>query len=309
MSTTSTPTTATPAPSAAATTATAPAKAIPTPEAKPQATQSDATSAEAKAAAAKAKLKIKDLELDEEAAYREIQRGRHTAKLLTEAQKRAQAAEAKEAALAAKQGKYKEDLGTFFEDLGVDEETAAQLAADYIYKKQILPAEMTPEQRRVAELEAKLAEYETEKNTLEQMRTESERAAIVQQESQRLQAELVEAAKAGKIPSTQYGMRKIAAKMLDLESRGLSVPLEQVAAVVREESGREFGEIAAAAEVADLREWLGDSNFKAMSKRILDYFLGQMNTAKPPVPSRSTTQTEVKRMTPEEFLRKMEGRK
>jgi uncharacterized protein YhaN len=304
--TNSTPTSATPAPSAASSNATGPAQ---TQNSKSAADAAPVETAETKAAAAKAKLKIKDLELDEDAAYREIQRGRQTSKLLTEAQKRAMAAEQKEAALAAKQGKYKEDLGAFFEDLGVDEETAAQLAADYIYKKQILPQEMSPEQRRVAELEAKLAEYETEKKTVEEMRAEAERNTIVQQESQRLQAELVEAAKAGKIPSTQYGMRKIAAKMLELETRGLSVPLEQVAAAVREESGREFGEIAATAEIADLREWLGEGNFKAMSKKVLDYFLGQMQTSKPAPVVRNATPTQVEKLTPEQFLRKMEGRK
>lgn len=304
--TNSNPTSATPAPSAASSNVTAPTQ---TQNSKPATDAAPVETAETKAAAAKAKLKIKDLELDEDAAYREIQRGRQTSKLLTEAQKRAMAAEQKEAALAAKQGKYKEDLGAFFEDLGVDEETAAQLAADYIYKKQILPQEMSPEQRRVAELEAKLAEYETEKKTVEEMRAEAERNTIVQQESQRLQAELVEAAKAGKIPSTQYGMRKIAAKMLELETRGLSVPLEQVAAAVREESGREFGEIAATAEIADLREWLGEGNFKAMSKKVLDYFLGQMQTSKPAPVVRNATPTQVEKLTPEQFLRKMEGRK
>lgn len=272
----------------------------------------DATAQQAQPnAPVKQKLKIRDLELDEEAAYREIQRGRQTSKLLTEAQKRAQMAEQKEAAIAAKQAKYKEDLSALFEDLGVDDNYAAQLAADYIYKKQILPQEMTPEQRRVAELEAQLDNFKTEKQKQEEAQREAERQYVIQQESQRLQQELVEAAKAGKIPSTQYGMRKIAAKMLELESRGLSVPLEQVAQVVREESGQEFGEIAANAEIQDLRDWLGEANFKTMSKRILDYFLGQMQSPKVTV-QKSKVQSapdDGKKLTPEEFLRKMEGRK
>lgn len=303
MSNPSTPTPAAPAPSAAQTQTsnTAPANA---------AAPKETTQTEAKAEAVKQKLKIRDLELDEEAAYREIQRGRQSSKLLTEAQKRAYAAEQKEAALAQKQSKYKEDLGAFFEDMGLDESAAAQLAADYIYKKQILPAEMTPEQKRVAELEQKLTALEQEKLSQKEAQEKAEREYVIQQESQRLQQELVEAAKAGKIPSTQYGMRKIAAKMLELESRGLSVPLDQVAALVRDESGREFGEIAATAEIADLKDWLGDANFKAVSKRILDYFLGQLQSPKVTATRREKPQAtkETKRMTPEEFLRKMEGR-
>jgi len=304
MSNPSTPTPATPAPSAAQT---------PTNNANAvnAAAPKENTQAEAKAeAAAKQKLKIRDLELDEEAAYREIQRGRQSSKLLTEAQKRAYAAEQKEAALAQKQSKYKEDLGAFFEDMGLDESAAAQLAADYIYKKQILPAEMTPEQKRVAELEQKLTALEQEKLTQREAQEKAEREYVIQQESQRLQQELVEAAKAGKIPSTQYGMRKIAAKMLELESRGLSVPLDQVAALVRDEAGREFGEVAISAEIADLKDWLGEGNFKALSKRILDYFLGQLQSPKaaPTRREKQSTSQEAKRMTPEEFLRKMEGR-
>lgn len=288
----------------------APAQAAPIATNQPT-TQSTPQKAETPTPQAKPKLKIRELELDEEAAYREIQRGRQTSKLLTEAQKRAQLAEQKEQAIAAKQAKYKADLSALFEDLGVDDNSAAQLAADYIYKKQILPQEMTPEQRRVAELEAQLDNFKTEKQKQEEAQREAERQYIVEQESQRLQQELVEAAKAGKIPSTQYGMRKIAAKMLELESRGLSVPLEQVAQVVREESGQEFGQIAASAEIQDLRDWLGDANFKAMSKRILDYFLGQMQSPKAATQKHKPQHVDDggKRLTPEEFLRKMEGRK
>jgi len=289
----------------------APAPAAPIATQNNGATKDTTTQQAQPNAPVKQKLKIGDLELDEEAAYREIQRGRQTSKLLTEAQKRAQMAEQKEAAIAAKQAKYKEDLSALFEDLGVDDNYAAQLAADYIYKKQILPQEMTPEQRRVAELEAQLDNFKTEKQKQEEAQREAERQYVIQQESQRLQQELVEAAKAGKIPSTQYGMRKIAAKMLELESRGLSVPLEQVAQVVREESGQEFGQIAASAEIQDLRDWLGDANFKAMSKRILDYFLGQMQTPKVTAQKSKVQSTpdDGKKLTPEEFLRKMEGRK
>lgn len=289
----------------------APATAAPTAnDSAANSTQAKGDTANTGLPAPKQKLKIRDLELDEEAAYREIQRGRHTSKLLTEAQKRAQAAEAKEKAIAEKQGKYKQDLSALFEDLGLDDDAAATLAADYIYRKQILPQEMSPEQRRVAELEAQLAALNEEKQTAAETQAQQQREALVQQESQRLQAELVEAAKAGKIPSTQYGMRKIAAKMLELESRGLSVPLEQVAAVVREESGKEFGEIASSAEISDLREWLGDSNFKAMSKRILDYFLGQMQQPKVQAQRQAITQPKAEpKMTPEQFMKRLEGKK
>jgi hypothetical protein len=268
--------------------------------------------ANASEAKPKQKLKIRDLELDEESAYREIQRARQTARLLSEAQRRAEVAEQKEKALAEKHGKYKQDLGSLFADLGIDDAAAADLAAQYIYQKQILPSEMTPEQRRVAELESKLAQYETEQKTFAEKQAEQQRMQVIQEESQKLQTELIEAAKTGKIPNTEYGMRKIAAKLLELEERGLSVPLEQVAAVVREESGREFGQIAASSDIADLREWLGDSNFKAFSKKVLDYFLGQVQSAKtatkpPPTGAASTTASQ--RMTPEEYLRRLEGRK
>lgn len=282
----------------------------------PQAPAKDAKPApdanvEAKAKAEAKKLKIKDLELDEEAAYREIQRARQTNKLLSEAQRRAELADEKEKAMAAKTSKYKQDLGALFEDLGLDDDTAADLAAQYIYKKQVLPSQMSPEEKRMAELEARLAEYEEEKKTFAQRQEEAQRAEIVRQESERLQSELVEAAKAGRIPSTQYGMKRIASKLLELEERGLSAPLEQVAAAVREESGREFGEIAQSASVADLREWLGDTAFKAFSKKVLDYFLGQVQSTKsqtrPPQPSATSSTSE--KLTPTEFLRRMEGRK
>jgi antitoxin component of RelBE/YafQ-DinJ toxin-antitoxin module len=267
--------------------------------------------AEAKAKAEAKKLKIKDLELDEDAAYREIQRARQTNKLLSEAQRRAELADEKEKAMAAKTSKYKQDLGALFEDLGLDDDTAADLAAQYIYRKQVLPSQMSPEEKRVAELEARLAQYEEEKKTFAQRQEEAQRAEIVRQESEKLQAELVEAAKAGRIPSTQYGMKRIAAKLLELEERGLSAPLEQVAAAVREESGREFGEIASSATVADLREWLGDSAFKAFSKKVLDYFLGQVQSTKSQTrpPQTSVTSSTSEKLTPSEFLKRMEGRK
>lgn len=281
-------------------------------ENKPVVNATTTPEGEAKAKPELKKLKIRDLEMDEEAAYKEIQRARHTNKLLSEAQKRAEMADQKEKALAAKTEKYKQDLNALFEDLGLDDATAADLAANYIYKKQILPAEMSPEQKRVMELEARLSQYEEEKKTFAQRQEEAQRAQAIREEGERLQAELIQAAKAGKIPNTQYGIRKIASKMLELEERGLSVPLEQVAAAVREESGREFGEIAASSDVSELREWLGDANFKAFSKKVLDYFLGQVQSTKTntkPPSVGNTNSTASQRMTPEEYLRRLEGRK
>ncbi len=262
---------------------------------------------EAKPPEAKAKLRIRDQEYDEDAAHSMIERGKQAGRLLTESQKRVDAAEAKERADTERRRRVKEsgDLSGVFEGLDLTAEQERDILAKYLYGKHLEPAQMTEEQRAAREhqkraeaAEGKLKDIETKAAVAEQ-----QRAAIEARGA--LEKELLDAAKAGRIPGGMTAVRRVARKMEELEKRDLSVPLEQVVASVREDVGRETGEFVESADIAELKELWGEKAFKAHARKVQSYLLGQLRPGPtgPAAPTRQPmAQKPSQKLTPQQFL-------
>jgi hypothetical protein len=247
-----------------------------------------------------------DMKLRRSQAKAELARARHASRLLTEAEKRAKAADESEKRYAERRTRAKEDISVLFEDLGLTPEQERALLSKHLYSKHIEPTQLTEEQRELRAAQAKLSRYEAEKKAAGEKAQKEEAARLHNEEAAALEQEILEAAKAGRIPSARAAVRRIAAKLEQFESRGLSLPLEQVAAVVREEVGRETGEWVQAASIEERRELWGEPTFKAEEKKWRDYFLAKLKTPPPP-PSRHVPQEpsgERQKLTPQEFKRK-----
>jgi colicin import membrane protein len=248
-----------------------------------------------------------DMKLRRSQAKAELARARHASRLLTEAEKRARAADDAEKRHAERRAKAKEDISVLFEDLGLTPEQERALLSKHLYSKHIEPTQLTEEQRELRAAQAKLSQYEAEKQAAAEKARKEEAARLHNEEAAALEQEILEAAKAGRIPSARAAVRRIAAKLEQFESRGLSLPLEQVAAVVREEVGRETGEWVQAASIEERRELWGEPTFKAEEKKWRDYFLAKLKTppmsASRPAPQEETG-AERQKLTPQEFKRK-----
>lgn len=260
----------------------------------------------------KPKIKIKEQEFDEESAWAEIQRGRSASKLLTEAQKRAAAADAREKAEADRRAKYKEDLGALFEELGLTAEQEKALLAKRLYGAHIEPQTLSEEQRQLREAQKKLADYEAKEKATREKADEDARRHAIAEEAKGIEAEIRQAAEAGKIPSSALGIRRIAEKMGLFESRGQRISAEQAALLVREDLGKELGEFSSETTLEQRRELWGDAAFKAEEKKWAAHFFAQVRQAPDARPQSSRPSPPkadaAKRMTPQEFLQHMRKR-
>lgn len=246
----------------------------------------------------KPKLRVKDLELDEDAAYSEIQRGRQASKHLTESQKRLEKAEALERAHQERRKLFREDPDAFFADAGFEsEEERAKWASQYLYKKHIEPSQMSAEQRRIAELEQKLAGEEKRKaeeaRQVEEAETQREQAA----QAQTLRTELRSLIESGAMPKHPAAVKRVAEKIRAAEAKGLTISAPDAWASVQDEFRGDTGKYLESSSVEDLRRDMTPAAFKVLASKVIKWALDQrkpiaglpQQRQSAPVPQQPTT--------------------
>lgn len=254
-----------------------------------------------------------DRKLRRSALNSELARARQASKLLAEADKRARAAEEREKSWAERESKAKEDIGHLLDGLGLSAEQEKALLAKRLYSRHIEPEQMTEEQRKLREYEQKLSAYEADKKAREDADKKAADDKAHAEASAALEAEILQAANAGKLPGAEPNapgraavIRKVAAKMAMYEGRNLNVPLEQVVSVVREETGRETGAFVASASVDELRELWGPEAFNKHAREVTNWVLAKLKSKANPAgpvskPRAAPAPQTPERMTPQQF--------
>ncbi len=254
-----------------------------------------------------------DVKLKRSAAKREIERARSASKLLTEAEKRIKAAEAIEKTHAERRSK--KDLASIIEELGLTPEEERAFLSERMYSKHIAPEQMSPEQRKVAELEAWKAQREaSDKKTAEETAAKQKKA-LTDEESKRLHADLIAAAEAGKLPKSRRAIQRIMDKAVAFDSRGMELPLEQLAALVRDEVAQDVVDFTNTTGLDERRSLMGPEKFREEEKKWLAHFNAKLKStttsqpvrAPPQRPSDGASKRET--FTPQEFLARINGRK
>jgi hypothetical protein len=255
-----------------------------------------------------------DTKLRRSAAKRELERGRNAGRLLQEAEKRNKAAEAREKAY--EDRKSKKDIAAVVEEWGLSAEEERQLLSERLYSRHIAPEQMTPEQRELAEAKAWRAERESKDKKAAEAAAAKRKESISLEEGKKLHAELIAAAEAGKIPKSRSVIKRIMDKAIAFDSRGMELPLEQLATLVREDLANDVGEYTDATTIEERKAMLGKDRFKAEEKKWLDHFHGQLRTVTPVTqsvraPPQRASDGKFKRdtFTPQEFLARINGRK
>lgn len=210
-------------------------------------------------------------------AWREIQRSKDTARLLTEAEKRHRAAEAKEKAY--EERKSKKDIGAVLAEFGLTPEEEQEHLAKYLYSKHIAPGQMTPEQREVAELKAWRAEREAADAKAKETQAAEAKKAVLSEEAGKLEQDIIAAAKAGKIPTAPAAMRRILAKALSFDERGMVLPLEQIASIVRDEVAADVGEVCESTSIEERKALMGTEKFKVEQAKWYAHFKAMLPSA------------------------------
>lgn len=261
-------------------------------------------------------LRIKDREFrSEDDAYAEIERGRQSSKLLTEAQKRLSESSRRDKDWEAMVGevKTKKDARKVIEKLGLSKEEAVEVFGKWLYQEEILAKEMSPDQRRIKELEAEKSKYE-ETRAAEQKKQDDFRAEQeTKREEARLREELTKVLESKKVPSTRLALRRLANYMASYAEAGADIPAERAADLVMEDYKQEFGELFDEATPDQLIEFFGKSKWHALARKVSEWATtrarGNISSVpSDPVPSRRTPPSEGK-MTPQEFQKHLRGLK
>lgn len=256
------------------------------------------------------------------AALSEIERGRQASKLLAQAQKAQAEAQrlnsARDSAIA--KAKAAGDIGEVIRllDLPPDQERA--LITKYVHSKFVEPQQLTEEQRRLRELEAERDKLKADADARAKAETDAKRKAEIAEAGKGLESELLEAAKAGKIPgagepgspAAVAALKRVAAKLDFYAEKGLDISVDQAVGLVRQDIAQDMAPYIMSSDIGELREVMGPAAFRAHMERMLDYAQSlvrpKQEAPKPRQPAAPPAESK-KTLTPQEFLEEMRRRK
>lgn len=253
----------------------APAPAAPA--ATPAASEQKAAPPEARS------LKVRDLEFKtEDEAYAEIQRGRQSGKLLTEADKRFRAAAEKEKNW--EQTKATKDIGKIIEALGLPREEAVALFEKWYMDGVIKPSQMDPRERENADLKAKLKAVEDEKAAAAEKQKREALDKETEAEKVKLRQEIEGVLNGKKLPATRHALRRVADYLMAYGEVGQKVPMQIAVDRVLSDYRQEFGDIIDEAEPTQLEQFLGKERFLKLAKKVSQWALAASKGAATPPP-------------------------
>ncbi len=263
----------------------------------------------------KRRIKIKDVELDEDAAYAEIQRARQSSKLLTEAQKRAEAADKKEREFRERleRVKTKGDLGELLKDLDLSPEEERKLLAGHLYSRHIEPEQLSPEQKRIRELEAQVAERQRQDEEGKQKEQSAAERQAQEEAFREVENEINAAIESGKLPKSRLLVQSVATWLRRAEAAGRSIPIEHAVQLGKEDAISVTGEVVDSSSVQELEALWGEKRLyehaTKMSRWLVSKLGQQAGTQRQSMPARPQAQQgKPKRLTPQEFLRLQRGK-
>lgn len=276
------------------------------------------TATDVKAPTAPTPLKIKGIEFkSEDDAYAEIERGRQSGKLLTEAEKRLRESTKRDKSWEemVSEVKTKKDAKLIIKQLGLSKEEAADLFGKYLYENEVLPAEMSPEKRRIRELEAEKAEREALIEADKKTAKAREHEAQTQQEAAKLRKEIESVIASKKIPATRLALKRVANYLSSYAEAGVDIPMDRAVDLVAEDYKQEFGELFDDATPDQLMEFFGKQRWHKIGKKVSDWALAQARgkiPAPPPAHEQVTRQPALAKSTegklsPQDFMKVLKG--
>jgi hypothetical protein len=193
--------------------------------------QTQAPGAEVKATPRTYKLKIDGQEI--EASEDEVIK---RAQLASSASKRFEEATKLKADVDSRNKKFKENLIEALQDpaLGLSKDQIREQFEGWYRKEFIEPSTLTPEQRRIKELEEKNSQYETQRQTIERQAEEAKHAEETKQWTQTWQQRIIEGMTKAELPNDELSMALIAQQLMAAREAGVEVPTEAAASLVKE---------------------------------------------------------------------------
>lgn len=231
-------------------------------------------------------------------------KGRESARLLSKAEEKAQAAAKKEAETEKRLARFKSkdvaEIRAALREMGVDELSLANAVGS----EKLAEMDLTPEQKEIRALKAKEAERLKQDEEAKGKETEAKRAAEVERHKETLSETFMQAMEIAKIPksSARVAFSRLAMLYQAADGMGLQVTPEQAADVMRNglkeehkslysrknEQGAE--ELDVDALESTLTEWFGEDGWKAINRKAVARYKAQkaQGSIAPPAPREET---------------------
>jgi hypothetical protein len=153
--------------------------------------------------------------------------------------------------------------------LGLSEDQIRSAFEQWYHNKFILKEELSPEQRRQAERDAKLKRYEEEELKQNKAKEEEELNQVTAREREHLQKTIIDALEASKLPRTKAVVGRIAFYMRENRINGWDAPMEHIMELVKNERREEYKELGQVATVEELIDLLGPDLIKKIRQHDL----------------------------------------
>lgn len=282
----------------------APAGVAPAPESGPEGGQEGGTNGQP-APPTPRKLKLKGIdgpdverEYDEAELVGLAQRGKQTARILSKAEERAQAAAKKEAEYEAKISRLKgadaKAQRAALREMGVDVRKLAEAEVEEYFSER----ELTPEQKRIRELEAKEKERQAKDS---EAKTKAEQEALETEEAHHrdeLSALFLDVMELARLPksSSRAAFARIAPLYQAAQSTGVEispeVAAERVKGALRAEQKALFykegldakGQKTQVLDLDAMEEWFSPEEWTAINRRAVEKFRARRTSAAAPSP-------------------------
>lgn len=223
------------------------------------------------------KFKHKDLELDAEQVYSEVKRARSAGKVITETQRRLEESNRRSQEFEAAKKRVRENPEEAFRMLGLEGDEGLDVLGKLLYDKKIAPQKMTEEQRRIADLERKLAAQEKDKQSQDQARKQQMQENLQTETIKKVESEILAKIKDGGLPNHPGALHEIAGEWLNYLKNGVEISLDDAAAIYGAKERERINRVAESFKTPeDAEKYFGPETMKKLSRVFYQWGLKQM---------------------------------
>ena len=220
-------------------------------------------------------IDLGDVKLKRSQLKSELGRVRALQKQLPEWQKKLAEADAIRNSEEQRKARYKSDLSAVFEDAGLAPEDAKRLASEYLLRHHIEPEQMSPEQKRLRELEGELQKRDAAEKAKQAEAEKAETQRLATEAKREVMREVASLIESGKLPKSPIAVKRVVERMMEYQQRDIQLPAEEALRLVRDEVASDTASLLMDAEPEALREMWGDERFRPIVKKFIAYGLAQ----------------------------------
>lgn len=168
--------------------------------------------------------------------------------------------------------------------LGLSKEQIRETFEEWYSKEFIEPEQLSPAEKKLREAEEKLKKYQEQEQELQTQKEREAQEAMTAQAREQVQGQIIEALESGKLPKTNFTIRRLAYWMQRNHANGFDAPTDVLIAQVKNEAQTNLRDLVEASDGDVLIQLLGDDVINKIRKFDLDQLRRLRGGGAPQVP-------------------------